>query len=121
MTSQGSAYARFARALERARATGNPPPAWIAAMELRHVALEDALALPLVARTDARFERGAAKWVARLTIEASGVDLTRLQLVASALRAAPDPPALQALAALCEELGLDRVALVVERFATPPS
>jgi hypothetical protein len=120
MTSQGSAYARFTRALERARTTGNPQLAWIAATELRHVALEEALALVLVARSDARFERGAAKWVAKLTIETSGVDLARLQLAAAALRATPDPLALQTLAALCEELGLDRVAHVAERFATPP-
>jgi hypothetical protein len=90
MRSQGSAYARFTRA-ERARATGNPRLAWIAATELRHVALEDALALLLVARTDARFQRGAAKWVARLTVEAFGVDLRRLQLAAAALRARARP------------------------------
>lgn len=97
--------------------TGNPQLAWIAATELRHVALEDALTV-CSSRAATRFEREAAKWVARLTLEGPGIDLARLQLAAAALLP-PTRSRWQTLAALCEELGLDRVAHVAERFATP--
>ena len=63
MTSQGSTYSRFRRALDR----GNVLEALAAAGELQHVSLVDALALLLLlARRDrARFQRAALRWHAR--------------------------------------------------------
>ena len=63
MTSQGHPYARFRRAL----ATGNARIAEAAARDLEHVALADALTLCLLYRDDPeRYERAAARWIARL-------------------------------------------------------
>ncbi|MDQ4048923.1 MAG: hypothetical protein M3131_06015, partial [Actinomycetota bacterium] len=60
MTSQGSAYARLRRALDR----GNAVVAWAAAAELERVPLADALALCLLlVRSDAaRYDRAAVRW-----------------------------------------------------------
>jgi len=67
VTSQGSAYSRFQRAL----ATGNIDVVEAAAAELPTIGLDDALAiLVLLAQTgDPRFERAAARWVGRLLTE----------------------------------------------------
>ena len=67
MTSQGSAYSRFQRALT----TGNLQLIEAAAAELPKVSLEDALAILIVLaqRGDPRFERAAARWVGRLLTE----------------------------------------------------
>ena len=62
VTSQGSAYARFQRALH----TGRASIAWSAATELEHIDLQDALALVLLVVDDPRFARAAARagWAA---------------------------------------------------------
>ena len=67
MTSQGSAYSRFQRAL----ATGNIDIVEAAAAELPTIGLDDALAiLVLLAQAgDPRFDRAAARWVGRLLTE----------------------------------------------------
>jgi hypothetical protein len=67
VTSQGSAYSRFQRALS----TGNLQLIKAAAAELPKVSLEDALAILIVLaqRGDHRFERAAARWVGRLLTE----------------------------------------------------
>jgi len=67
MTSQGSAYSRFQRALT----TGNLQLIEAAAVELPKVSLEDALAILIVLaqREDPRFDRDAARWVRRLLTE----------------------------------------------------
>jgi hypothetical protein len=67
VTSQGSAYSRFQRALT----TGNLAIVEAAAVELPSVGLDDALAiLALLAQTgDPRFDRAAARWVGRLLTE----------------------------------------------------
>ncbi len=67
MTSQGSAYSRFQRAL----ATGNLQVVEAAAAELPTVGLDDALAiLVLLAQAgDERFDRAATRWLGRLLIE----------------------------------------------------
>ena len=67
VTSQGSAYSRFQRALS----TGNLQLIEAAAAELPKVSLEDALAILIVLaqRGDPRFERAAARWVGRLLTE----------------------------------------------------
>jgi hypothetical protein len=67
VTSQGSAYSRFQRALM----TGNLQVIETAAAELPTVGLDDALAiLAVLAQTnDPRFDRAAARWVGRLLTE----------------------------------------------------
>ncbi len=67
VTSQGSAYGRFQRAL----ATGNLQVIEAAAAELPAVGLDDALAiLAVLAQTgNPRFDRAAARWVGRLLTE----------------------------------------------------
>ena len=67
VTSQGSAYSRFQRALQ----TGNLQLVEAAAADLPGVRLDDALViLSLLAdRGDERFDRAAARWIGRLLIE----------------------------------------------------
>lgn len=67
VTSQGSAYSRFQRAL----ATGNMPLIESAAAELPRVGVDDALAILIVLAQvgDPRFDRAAARWVGRLLTE----------------------------------------------------
>ena len=106
MTSQGSPYARFQRALK----TGRASLAWSAALELEQVGLEDALALVLLVVDDPRFERAGARWLGRLCLEVPSVTLQQAQLVASALTGLPDRSAAIALSGACTELGLPRAA-----------
>jgi hypothetical protein len=64
MSSQGSAYGPFRRALDR----GNTLQAMSAAAELSHVGLADALELVLLLGRDGagtKFERAALRWHAR--------------------------------------------------------
>jgi hypothetical protein len=67
MTSQGSAYARFNRAL----LTQNLALIDAAARELPHISLADALRILVVMarKRDDRFARAAAKWAARVASE----------------------------------------------------
>jgi hypothetical protein len=67
VTSQGSAYSQFSRALDRR----NFLLAWMAA-ELPKVPLADALSLLLLAldQQPCRFERAAPRWHARVCAEA---------------------------------------------------
>jgi hypothetical protein len=67
VTSDGSPYARFRRAL----ANGQLPMVYAAAAELPRVDLEDALEVcVLMARAGhPAFERAAVRWVARLCLE----------------------------------------------------
>jgi hypothetical protein len=68
MTSEGSAYARFRRALDARDVFG----ASAAALELHHVGLGDALELTLMylESEPARYERAALRWHARLCKDA---------------------------------------------------
>jgi hypothetical protein len=87
MTSQGSPYPRFQRALQ----TGNMPLIRAAAAELPRVDLGDALAVCMAIR-DAepqRFERAALKWLARYCVERA----TTVQDVRDAAQAFDDMPA----------------------------
>jgi hypothetical protein len=67
MTSDGSPYARFRRAL----AQGSLPLVKAAAAELPRVDLDDALEVCLLMARDDHpaFERAAVRWVARLCLE----------------------------------------------------
>jgi hypothetical protein len=115
VTSQGSAYARFRRALT----SRNPTLAWAAASELARVDLADALALCLVVAGDpGRYGRAAARWHSRYCAELPGVTMAESQLVLAALQALPQQlgtgAAVDALARLAEERGLEAIVRVLE-------
>ena len=105
VTSQGSAYSRFQRALK----TGRASLAWNAAGELEHIDLQDALALVLLVVDEPLFARAAARWLGRLCLE-TPVSLRQAQLLAVSLAGLPDQAAAAALAAGCADLGLSRAA-----------
>ncbi|HLY51119.1 MAG TPA: hypothetical protein VKR21_18145 [Solirubrobacteraceae bacterium] len=87
MTSDGSSYARFRRAL----ATGNANLVVAAALELPQVALDDALRICLVLRDGdpERYERAAVRWLGRFALEARGVTIDAMQSAAAALESLP--------------------------------
>src|ERR1700729_3402541 len=87
MTSDGSAYARFRRALE----TGNEVLVLGAARELPQIALDDALRICLVLRDGdrARYDRAAVRWLGRFALEARAVMIRDLRAAAAALDAPP--------------------------------
>lgn len=79
VTSQGHPYARFRHAL----ATGNARIAESAARDLYTVSLGDALTLCLLYRDDTeRYERAAARWIARLIAERPKIRLSEIELAA---------------------------------------
>ena len=73
MTSQGSAYARFRRAL----ATKNLTVIRAAAAELPQVRLDDALEVCVLLRDrePQRYEAAAVRWIARFCVERADVSL----------------------------------------------
>jgi hypothetical protein len=95
VTSQGSPYARFRRAID----SGNPTIAVAAARELPYLNLADALALLLILRGDVRYPKAAARWHARFVMEAT-ISLTESQLALRALGALPNEHTTPAVAAL---------------------
>jgi hypothetical protein len=107
MTSDGSAYSRFRRALS----TGNLLLVRAAAAELPRVALRDALEVCLLLRDQdgERFERAAVRWLGRFALEARGATLESLQRAAAAFDAMPRQPdaAMEVLAGLCLRHGVD--------------
>jgi hypothetical protein len=106
MTSEGSPYARFRRALR----TGNATLVTAAALELPRVALEDALQICLVYRDGdrGRYERAAVRWLGRFALEAQAATIEELRLAAAALDALPRSPAdaMEELQRLCVRHGL---------------
>ena len=116
VTSQGSAHARFRRAL----ATGNATMVVAAAAEMGPLSLGDALAVCLVflPHDGDRFERAAVRWHARYCLE-QRPPADEAQLVLAALRALPGPAraaGAEALAELCELRGLLDAGAVLERW-----
>ncbi len=101
MTSQGSAYGRFRRALE----IGNEALVLAAARELPHIALDDALRICLVLRDSdrVRYERAAVRWLGRFALEAHGVTIEALRQAADALDSLPSSTAaaVEQLQGLC--------------------
>ena len=84
MTSEGSALARFRRAL----AAHSGPAAYAAATELQDVELADALALTLLLSGDSDlFDRACVRWVARFALEVRGVGLREAYLAQASLSA----------------------------------
>ena len=101
MTSQGSAYQRFRRAL----ATGNLTIIRAAAAELPTVRLDDALQVCVLLRDrePERYEPAAVRWIARFCVERQDVSLQDVQHATyafSLLRKEPEK-ALSILQALC--------------------
>ena len=82
MTSQGTAHARFGRAIHR----GHLQAAEMAAREMGGLSLSDALSLcELLAKADAaRYERAALRWLQRF-IDERLPPLTEVTLAAAAL------------------------------------
>jgi hypothetical protein len=110
MTSQGSPYARFQRALR----LGKLPLVRAAAAELPRVDLDDALAICLLIEQQdaARYERAVVRWLARLSLEVATVRIEDLRTGLVAFDALPENPvgARRALADLCAQHGLERAA-----------
>jgi len=82
VTSQGSSYARFRRAID----AGQPAKALDAASELPQVSLADALALCLLlaARDRDRYEPAARRWLERFAGE-GGKSLHEILMAGAAL------------------------------------
>src|SRR5947199_10689653 len=101
MTSGGSSYVRFRRALE----IGNELLVVAAARELPRVALDDALRICLVLRDGDpdRYQRAAVRWLGRFALEARHVTIEDLRTAADALDALPEraAEAMECLQELC--------------------
>jgi hypothetical protein len=110
MSSQGSPYARFQRALR----IGRLSLVRAAAAELLRIDLTDALAICLLIeqQEEERFERAAVRWLARLSLEAPTVGIEDLRQGLAAFEALPHDPVRgrRALAELCARQGLQRAA-----------
>jgi hypothetical protein len=106
VTSDGSPYARFQRAL----ASGNEALVVAAAKELPRIALDDALRICLLLRDGSRprYERAAVRWLGRFALEARGVTIDDLRLAAAALDALPErtSDAMDRLLGLCVARGI---------------
>jgi hypothetical protein len=119
VTSQGSAYHRFRRALDRRNVT----EALSAASELEVVGLAEALELTLLLadRDPGKYERAALRWHARFVREVPKVGMRESQAIPSLL--AIVPVSHMAAAALAELLsrrqGLERAAEALVRWAAP--
>jgi hypothetical protein len=89
VTSQGSAYSRFQRAL----ATGNLALIRAEATELPRVNLPDALKVCRAIRASepASFERAALRWLARFCVERPDATLADVRAAAAAFEEMADP------------------------------
>jgi hypothetical protein len=110
MTSDGSPYARFQRALR----IGRLSLVRAAAAELPRIDLDDALSICLLIseQDTVRYERAAVRWLARMSLEVPTVRIEDLRAGLLAFEALPENPegARTALAELCTRHGLDRAA-----------
>lgn len=108
VTSQGSPYARFKRAL----ATENVTLALAAAQELPQVNLSDALKLCWILRQSDLYERAVIRWLARFLSECPDVTLMELRQASTAFEDLSmgwfPTDALKRLTALCAKHGLVR-------------
>ena len=115
MTSSGSPYARFQRALR----TGNLTLIRAAAAELPRIGLAEAAAMLLVIlrKDPQQYERAAVRWLGRLCLERSRVGLEDLSRAAAALHSLPERPeaALLQLADVCRRAGQRQAADVFSR------
>jgi hypothetical protein len=112
LTSQGSPYSIFKRALARGDLAG----VRAAAAELPRVPLDDAFAICLLIleHQPNHYERAAVRWLARVMAERRHVALRHVELTASYLAALGDPARARAganaLATLAGDLGLPQLA-----------
>ncbi len=106
MTSEGSPYSRFRRALE----TGNELLVLTAARELPQIALDDALRICLVLRDGdpERYDRAAVRWLGRFALEGRAVTVRDLRAAARALAELPEATAeaMERLQQLCVARGV---------------
>ncbi len=106
VTSEGSAYSRFRRALD----TGNELLIIATARELPQVSLADALRVVLLFRDGEpdRYERACVRWLGRFALEAHGVTITAIRAAAEALDVLPERAgeAMERLQALCVAHGI---------------
>jgi hypothetical protein len=101
VTSQGSAYARFRRALD----TGNLTLVRAAAAELPHVDLADALRVCWLLREEPdAYEKAVIRWLGRFCLERERVTLGEVETALAAFEDLPlhGEPALARLTTLCE-------------------
>jgi hypothetical protein len=90
MTAQGSPLTRMRRAIKG----GSVEVALLEAAELRHVGLDDALAICVFLRGDRRYDAAARRWLLRLLTDRSGrVSLAEITNAAVAFQALADPTA----------------------------
>ena len=120
LTSDGSTYTRFQRAL----AARNPLLIRTTAADLPRVELGDALAIALVLldMEPDRYGRAAARWHARFCLEVKGVDLAESGTVLAllgGLTGASQVGAAQALASVCETHGIGRAARAIDDWLAP--
>jgi len=113
VSSTGSPYARFRRAL----ATGNLHLVHAAALELPRVDLDDALRICLLMSQvdDDRYERAAVRWLARASLETPSMRLEDVRMGLIAFEALPYNPgaARQTLAELCSVHRLETAVKVL--------
>jgi hypothetical protein len=111
MTSQGSLYGQFQKALKRR----NVLQATTLARELGSLSLAPALALTILYAYEdpARYDRAAARWLGRYAIE-TGATLNAVNLAGAALAALPAEEALAALYTIADGIpnGRSTLALV---------
>jgi hypothetical protein len=117
VTSQGSAYHRFRRALDRANVT----EALSAAAELGFVGLAEALELTLLLadKEPEKYDRAAVRWHVRFVYDSKNVDLRESLAVLALLAAIPaNRLAAEALAELLSRrYGIERAADVLVRWS----
>jgi hypothetical protein len=120
MTSSGSAYGRFRRALDN----GNLLAARAAAIELKHVGLAEALELTLLilAKDPPRFRAAALRWQARYVgdTRASVEEATAVLGLVAMLEGRRAKPAAQALAGLLDSRTLLPASEVLVGWAAGP-
>jgi hypothetical protein len=106
VTSEGSPYSRFCRALD----SGNELLVLTAARELPQIRLDDALRICLVLRDGdpGRYERAAVRWLGRFALEGRAVTIGDLRAAAAALHELPgrSAEAMERLQALCVARGV---------------
>jgi hypothetical protein len=106
VTSEGSPYSRFRRALD----TGNELLVLTTAQELPQIALDDALRICLVLRDGDRdrYDRAAVRWLGRFALEGRAVTIRDLRSAAAALEELParTSEAMERLQRLCVARGV---------------
>jgi hypothetical protein len=113
LTSQGSAYSVFKRALRRRDLAA----VHAAAADLQRVPLDDAfdICLLILEQQPSRYERAALRWLSRLLAERRHLALRHAELTAAYLAALADPARARwagvAFAALANDLGLPQLGV----------